>query len=132
MNTSEIEQVRERLNGLLEHEPRLTASSVAREIGFSKATLSKYRRGIYPGNNQQITERLAEWLGSYKIAEEQLAGNLRQMWLVRSGPNRTRLARTRKALDKVLVDYPQSYVITIWLGAAMPDVFFSTGGLPND
>ena len=133
MNSSDIRQVRDELNGLLEHDQRLTASSVAREIGFSKATLSKYRRGIYPGNNQQITERLAEWLGSYKIAEEQLAGNLKQIWLVRSGPGpRVRLVRTRKALDKLLVEKPDSWVMTIWLGQAMSDVFFSTGGLPND
>ena len=132
MTASEIDAVRMQFNATLTQLPNLSASKVAREIGVSKSTLSKYRMDKYPGNNSQIAERLAEWLGSYKIAEEQLAGNLKQMWLVRTSPNKTRLARTRKALDKVLVDYPQSYVITIWLGAAMPDVFFSTGGLPND
>ena len=131
MTASEIDAVRKQFNETLTQLPKLSASKVAREIGVSKSTLSKYRMDKYPGNNSQIAERLAEWLGSYKIAEEQLAGNLRQIWMVRSG-SRTRLARTRKALDKILAQTPGSYVITIWLGSEQTDVFFSTGGLPND
>ena len=131
MTASEIDAVRTQFNETLTQLPKLSASKVAREIGVSKSTLSKYRMDKYPGNNSQIAERLAEWLGSYKIAEEQLAGNLRQIWMVRSG-SRTRLARTRKALDKILAQTPGSYVITIWLGSEQTDVFFSTGGLPND
>ena len=132
MNSSDIRQVRDELNGLLEHDQRLTASSVARDINLSKSTLSKYRHGIYPGNNSMISDRLAEWMGSRKIAKEQMAGNLKQVWIVRLSPERLRIAKTRRALEKALAENPDAWVITMWLGMQdLRDVFFSTGGLDD-
>ena len=128
MIISEIGKLRNELNEFLDQNPRLSASGVAREIGVSKATLSKYRRGIYPGNNSMISDRLAEFIGSHKIAKEQLAGNLKQVWLVRLSPERIRIVKTRRALEKVLAATPETYVVTMWLGMKdVRDVFFSTG-----
>lgn len=133
MIISEINSVRHELNEILDNYPKITASSIARDINLSKSTLSKYRHGIYPGNNSMISDRLAEWMGSRKIAKEQMAGNLRQVWLVRLSPDRIRIVKTRRALEKVLAESPDAYVITMWLGMQdLRDVFFSTGGQPND
>lgn len=132
MIISEINSVRHELNEILDNDPKITASSIARDINLSKSTLSKYRHGIYPGNNSMISDRLAEWMGSRKIAKEQMAGNLRQVWLVRLSPERLRIAKTRRALDKALAENPDAYVITMWLGMQdLRDVFFSTGGLDD-
>ena len=133
MIISEINSVRHELNEILETEPTVTASSIARDINLSKATLSKYRHGIYPGNNSMISDRLAEWMGSRKIAKEQMAGNLKQVWLVRLSPDRIRIVKTRRALEKALATTPEAHVITMWLGMQdIRDVFFSTGSLPNE
>ena len=134
MIPSEITKLRMELNELLESEPAITANKVAKEMGVSKGTLSKYRRGIYPGNNQMISDRLAEWMGSRRIAQEQLAGNVKQVWLTRQSPERIRIIRSRSALNKFLAEYPDACVITVWLGQKnVNDVFFSTGGgLIND
>lgn len=133
MIISEINSVRHELNEILTNEPSVTASSIARDINLSKATLSKFRHGVYPGNNSMIADRLAEWFGSRKIAREQMAGNLKQVWLVRTSPERIKVVRTRRALDKALTEAPDAYVVTIWLGMhTLHDVFFSTGGLAND
>lgn len=132
MIISEINSVRHELNEILDNDPKITASSIARDINLSKSTLSKYRHGIYPGNNSMISDRLAEWMGSRKIAKEQMAGNLRQVWLVRLSPERIRTVKTRKALVKALAENPDAYVITMWLGMQdLRDVFFSTGGLDD-
>ena len=132
MIISEINSVRHELNEILDNDPKITASSIARDINLSKSTLSKYRHGIYPGNNSMISDRLAEWMGSRKIAKEQMAGNLRQVWLVRLSPERIRVAKTRRALEKALTENPDAWVITMWLGMQdLRDVFFSTGGLDD-
>lgn len=132
MIISEINSVRHELNEIIDNDPKITASSIARDINLSKSTLSKYRHGIYPGNNSMISDRLAEWMGSRKIAKEQMAGNLKQVWIVRLSPERLRIAKTRRALEKALAENPDAWVITMWLGMQdLRDVFFSTGGLDD-
>ena len=117
--------VRSELDLMLSGRSRLTMSTVAREVGLNKATVCRFRKGVYTGNNEMVALKIADWIGSKRIAEQQIAGALRQMWLVRTSPDRIRIVRTRRALDKTLQDFPDSHVVTMWLGAEPSDLYFS-------
>ena len=132
MIINEINSVRHELNEILETEPTVTASSIARKIGLSKGTVCRFRKGVYTGNNELIAAKIAEYIGSHRIAQKQISGELKQIWIVRTSTDNIKLVRTRRALDKALATTPEAHVITMWLGMQdTRDVFFSTGGLDD-
>lgn len=131
MNDAEI--IRSEFDALLRQDQQLSLSLVARKIGFSKGTVCRFRKGIYTGNNDLIASKIAEYIGSHRIAQKQISGELKQIWIVRTSPDNIKLVRTRRALDKALAATPEANVITMWLGMQdIRDVFFSTGSLPNE
>ena len=131
MNDAEI--IRSEFDALLRQDPQLSLSLVARKIGFSKGTVCRFRKGIYTGNNELIAAKIAEYIGSHRIAQKQISGELKQIWMVRTSTDNIKLVRTRRALDKALATTPEAHVITMWLGMQdIRDVFFSTGSLPNE
>lgn len=131
MNDAEI--IRSEFDALLRQDPQLSLSLVARKIGFSKGTVCRFRKGVYTGNNELIAAKIAEYIGSHRIAQKQISGELKQIWIVRTSTDNIKLVRTRRALDKALATTPEAHVITMWLGMQdTRDVFFSTGSLPNE
>ena len=131
MNDAEI--IRSEFDALLRQDPQLSLSLVARKIGFSKGTVCRFRKGVYTGNNELIASKIAEYIGSHRIAQKQISGELKQIWIVRTSTDNIKLVRTRRALDKALANTPEAHVITMWLGMQdIRDVFFSTGSLPNE
>ena len=131
MNDAEI--IRAEFDALLRQDPQLSLSLVARKIGFSKGTVCRFRKGIYTGNNELIAAKIAEYIGSHRIAQKQISGELKQIWIVRTSTDNIKLVRTRRALDKALAATPEAHVITMWLGMQdIRDVFFSTGSLPHE
>ena len=131
MNDAEI--IRSEFDALLRQDPQLSLSLVARKIGFSKGTVCRFRKGVYTGNNELIATKIAEYIGSHRIAQKQISGELKQIWIVRTSTDNIKLVRTRRALDKALATTPEAHVITMWLGMQdIRDVFFSTGSLPNE
>ena len=133
MSQQEVTELRADLTELLEQDPTITTSHIARKIGFSKGTVCRFRKGVYTGNNELIASKIAEYIGSHRIAQKQISGELKQIWIVRTSTDNIKLVRTRRALDKALATTPEPHVITMWLGMQdIRDVFFSTGSLPNE
>lgn len=133
MAINDAEIIRSEFDDLLRQDPQLSLSLVARKIGFSKGTVCRFRKGVYTGNNELIAAKIAEYIGSHRIAQKQISGELKQIWIVRTSPDNIKLVRTRRALDKALAATPEANVITMWLGMQdIRDVFFSTGSLPNE
>lgn len=133
MAINDAEIIRSEFDDLLRQDPQLSLSLVARKIGFSKGTVCRFRKGVYTGNNELIAAKIAEYIGSHRIAQKQISGELKQIWIVRTSTDNIKLVRTRRALDKALAATPEAHVITMWLGMQdIRDVFFSTGSLPHE
>lgn len=63
--------VRERVRATMDADRRLSQAVVSTEAGISRATLSQWLSGTYPGDNAAVEAKLARWVDTTQAARQQ-------------------------------------------------------------
>ncbi len=116
----DVAQVRDRLEEHLAANPPGAMVQIARAVGLNPSTVSRFRRGTYQGNMDEVARLLAQTLNNSRAAELLASGDARVNWIVitEQGLKLARMARTRDAL---MAKHPGALVLTVILGPTPSD-----------
>jgi hypothetical protein len=125
--TRETEEVRQRLREVTNQAPDGANRAIAKLANLSPGTVSKFRRGIYLGDNTAVAERIGEALANMDAAAAITNGDWRAAWLVKRGRN-VRLVRKRDTMESMRSENPDVHVVQIWIGPGTSELCFTEEG----
>jgi len=120
------ETVREDLRRFLDAADRGTAAALAERADVSAATLSMFKNGKYPGDNETIARRVGVVLKEQTLLTAIGTGNYRPCWLVNT-PKGLRIVKTPETVERIKTKYPEAYVVQIWVGKRPHELIFREG-----
>ena len=117
-----IEEVRTRLREATQEKGATRA--IAQAASLNAATVSRFRRGIYTGDNDIVAAKLGEVLASMDAAQAIASGDWKAVWLVKEGRN-VRIVKKRETVDAVKQRNPTAHVVQVWIGPGSKDLRFT-------
>jgi hypothetical protein len=123
--------IRRRLNTHLARSSRGEMVKLARELGLSAGTISKFSAGTYSGNNGRLAGLLAEALENRDAAAAIASGSLRLSWLINTRKG-LRLIKKRTTFREIRAQFPDAYVVQVWRGTEPREIHFVRHEIAED
>lgn len=116
-------EVRTMVGDYLANQGKGGARRLADEAGISPGTLSKFRHGIYRGDERRVADSLAMILANRAAAEALVSGQYRTWWLVATTAG-LRLCRKAQTVEAIRRNHADAHVVQILLGSQPHDIHF--------